>query len=781
MKHEEKLDVLSRIDEEIVDRNTKRRGELWYKTERVRRGELRSRRAAIVLAAALTVLLVIGAAFAVAHLTQDPNAVRSIEKIAAAGNIDVYTITYGDGREATFTVTNLAPADSGATVTDLSVNGAGAFLLSQAAGNSLDIGTAVGSFKDAGTDSASVGLTDLLFLTVSADEPTDQSNYIGGATVAEDGTMTLNLVGGKDVSLGEVHKHHGGDGMALSAARINETGELVLGFASGETINLGRVVGKDGKDGVGIDGISLSDEGNLVVTLSNGTTVDLGNIKGQDGIGIAESKINDAGELVLTYTDGQSVNLGRIVGERGEDGVGIANIAITDAGELTITLTDNSFVNLGVIKGEDGKSAYELYKEKFGYEGTEEEWLFDLVNGRLATKVKYHVTFTDASGTNTVPAQEVMEGGKVTEPALSDRVGYTFLGWYLGEEKWNFAGDSVTENMTLEARWEALCIVTYDANGADGDYTHPPQMLDSGSKVTEPPVAPVRRGYTFLGWYYTAGNSIGGKEWDFAAYTVTESMTLKARWQIRTYTITYTTDGNQYYDLDMSEFQTDYTVEASAVTLPDPEQYGVTFLGWTFEGQDPPVRYATLPLDEWLGDKTVTAHWKRDRVLQPLTDTGFYASGTHPADHYIVAPEGTAFYAPADAIVAFVIDEVGRDGETAVGMLRLILPEYGMSLQLYGLSVDNDVYAGTYIGKTVKAGEVIGYSGIGYAHNHDEGAPDEPCTYVRLAVYRDAEEMQWHLDRIEWGIGGGEAGADAALFDHLPEDYVTMLLSGVTS
>lgn len=35
-------------------------------------------------------------------------------------------------------------------------------------------------------------------------------------------------------------------------------------------------------------------------------------------------------------------------------------------------------------QGEDGKSAYELYKDKFGYQGTEEQWLSDLVNGKLA-------------------------------------------------------------------------------------------------------------------------------------------------------------------------------------------------------------------------------------------------------------------------------------------------------------------------------------------------------------------------------------------------------------
>ncbi len=41
-------------------------------------------------------------------------------------------------------------------------------------------------------------------------------------------------------------------------------------------------------------------------------------------------------------------------------------------------------------KGDNGKSAYELYKENFGYEGTEQEWLFDLANGNLVTQKPAH-------------------------------------------------------------------------------------------------------------------------------------------------------------------------------------------------------------------------------------------------------------------------------------------------------------------------------------------------------------------------------------------------------
>ena len=48
---------------------------------------------------------------------------------------------------------------------------------------------------------------------------------------------------------------------------------------------------------------------------------------------------------------------------------------------------------LASIKGDEGtegKSAYELYCELFGYEGTEEQWLIDLRTGAL---ISFNVTF----------------------------------------------------------------------------------------------------------------------------------------------------------------------------------------------------------------------------------------------------------------------------------------------------------------------------------------------------------------------------------------------------
>ena len=76
------------------------------------------------------------------------------------------------------------------------------------------------------------------------------------------------------------------------------------------------------------------------------------------------------------------------------------------------------------------KSAYELYKEKFGFEGTEEEWVEALLNGNLFPAVGHTITFDPQNGDETF-TQAVVHGEKAVEPEAPTRLGYTFRGWIL--------------------------------------------------------------------------------------------------------------------------------------------------------------------------------------------------------------------------------------------------------------------------------------------------------------------------------------------------------------
>lgn len=72
---------------------------------------------------------------------------------------------------------------------------------------------------------------------------------------------------------------------------------------------------------------------------------------------------------------------------------------------------------------------------------------------KLAGAESWRVAF-DAQGGSYVAPRYVAKNKMVSEPTAPTRDGYTFLGWYTAEgEKWDFAKDVVTADMTLYAKW----------------------------------------------------------------------------------------------------------------------------------------------------------------------------------------------------------------------------------------------------------------------------------------------------------------------------------------
>lgn len=72
--------------------------------------------------------------------------------------------------------------------------------------------------------------------------------------------------------------------------------------------------------------------------------------------------------------------------------------------------------------------------------------------GRVHVTEEYTVTFDSYGGTPVPPAQEVEYGLTATKPAAPEKTGYTFDGWYLGDEKYDFSA-AVEQNITLTAKW----------------------------------------------------------------------------------------------------------------------------------------------------------------------------------------------------------------------------------------------------------------------------------------------------------------------------------------
>lgn len=156
-------------------------------------------------------------------------------------------------------------------------------------------------------------------------------------------------------------------------------------------------------------------------------------------------------------------------------------------------------------KGDNGKSAYEQYVEAHPeYTKSEEEWLDDLINGRLGVQASYTVSFNSNGGTE-VADQTIYHGEKVSKPADPVKAGYTFIGWYYNDEPWSFGGHVVTSDMVIEARWKAIDYVAIFYND-DGTILDQQDNVHYGDRLVyqgETPAKPNPEDhyvYTFAGW-----------------------------------------------------------------------------------------------------------------------------------------------------------------------------------------------------------------------------------------------------------------------------------------
>ena len=121
--------------------------------------------------------------------------------------------------------------------------------------------------------------------------------------------------------------------------------------------------------------------------------------------------------------------------------------------------------------------------------------------------------------------------------------------------------------------------LTFDTNGGSAIA---PITQDYGTAITAP-ADPTKTGYTFAGWTPA-----------IPATMPAENMTIKAKWTVNQYTLTFDTNGGS----TIAPITQDY---GTAITTPaDPTKTGYTFAGWT------PEIPATMPAE----NLTVTAQWR---------------------------------------------------------------------------------------------------------------------------------------------------------------------------
>ncbi len=198
---------------------------------------------------------------------------------------------------------------------------------------------------------------------------------------------------------------------------------------------------------------------------------------------------------------------------------------------------------------------------------------------------KYFVEFVDSG--EIIDSVLVDYNTTVSEPTQPIKEGYTFIGWYLNDQPYNFS-TPVTSDIVLTAWWDsARYNVTY--LNYDGS-TFLTQSVEEGGKATRPQNNPYREGYTFDAW------TLNSAVYDFNN-PVMGNITLVPTWDILVHTV-------RFLNYDQSEISRSSVNHGSKATRPNnPLRYGYTFKDWYLGDLPYNFNYAVYE------DVNLIAHW----------------------------------------------------------------------------------------------------------------------------------------------------------------------------
>ena len=193
-------------------------------------------------------------------------------------------------------------------------------------------------------------------------------------------------------------------------------------------------------------------------------------------------------------------------------------------------------------------------------------------------------------------------------PAMSCD-GYSFLGWYSGDQKAIAGGYTVYDNVTLTAKWQLESYaIDYELNGGSQNARNPSYYTIESSPIEL--VSPVLDGYNFDGWYLSencSGStiaSVGGGS--------TGAIKLYAGWSPVEYSITYSLEGGT----NSVDNPSSYTIESETITLANPYKEGYVFIGWESSSGSTTIQKGST------GNITFYAFWSKECTVTYVTDHG---------------------------------------------------------------------------------------------------------------------------------------------------------------
>lgn len=332
-----------------------------------------------------------------------------------------------------------------------------------------------------------------------------------------------------------------------------------VAFGGGGVCNKGTFIMSDGmiKGCTSPDGQYASGGG---VRNSNQFTMTGGTIGDPDNQNDASSVYNTSSqETTLTISNNAKIHTN-------VTNVGILN---ADGGKMAGTVTNGNEYGTGTITGSEGAADSTEFQGKVTNNGT-------IRKGTFTNEV-----INESSGA-------IIDG--------------TFTGTITNIDGTISGGDFSQANLS------GTLVITFDPDNGDQSITQEVNWSKGGAALTAPDPVPTKEGHSLDGWYYD--NNGTETKWNFDMDTVKCTMTLKAKWELSTYSVTLQTDGGT---IASGKEVTGYTYGTGAVL---PTTNDITREGYRFDGWYTDSSFSGLPVREITatdtGNKTLYAKWTRN-------------------------------------------------------------------------------------------------------------------------------------------------------------------------
>jgi uncharacterized repeat protein (TIGR02543 family) len=397
----------------------------------------------------------------------------------------------------------------------------------------------------------------------------------------------------------------GEDGVSILGAHINDQGHLILTFSNDEVVDVGRVLGFDGIDGRQV--ILEVQEGFIKWKYHDDTTwhelialTDLIGVTGSDGVSIQEIDINESFELIIKLSSEEIINLGNIRGEQGLPGLNGTNgidgkevMMQVSSGYIQWKYIDdivwNNLIELTSLIGPKGDTGDQGLPGEDGIDG--KEVMMQVSSGYIQWKYIDDIVWNNLIELTSLigPKGDTGDQGLSGEDGIDGKevmmqVSSGYIQWkYIDDINWNnlieietLTGPQGNGIASMEINTLGELIITYtDAStinlghisvmytvnfkGFNSNLIDTQQIL-YGFAADEP-IIPEITGYQFVEW---------DKTFDF----ITGHLTVSAIYQIKTYGITFNTQGGAEID------QITDIPHNTSTELPIPIKTGYQFLGW---------------------------------------------------------------------------------------------------------------------------------------------------------------------------------------------------------